>query len=47
VLKAMRAAGVLAREFRDPGYETFLRISVGTESENAAALAALGGALGR
>jgi histidinol-phosphate aminotransferase len=41
VLKAMRDAGVLAREFRDPGYETCLRISVGTEAENAAALAAL------
>jgi histidinol-phosphate aminotransferase len=45
VLKAMRDAGVLAREFRDPGYETCLRISVGTAAENDAALAALAAAL--
>ena len=45
VLDALRASGVLAREFRDPGYETFLRITVGIAEENAVALAALAKAL--
>jgi histidinol-phosphate aminotransferase len=46
VLARMAEAGVLARGFREPGaFETCLRISVGTEAENASAIAALGAAL--
>ena len=37
----MGARGVHIREWRDPGFETFARITVGTPQENAAALKAL------
>lgn len=47
ILAAMAARGVLARGFREPaGYDTALRISVGTEEENALALETLAAALG-
>jgi histidinol-phosphate aminotransferase len=46
VIAAMAARGVLARGFREPvGYDTALRISVGTEAENALALETLAAAL--
>ena len=41
VLKAMERQGVLVRGVMDPGYERFLRITVGLEGENARALDAL------
>jgi hypothetical protein len=37
----MGARGVHIREWRDPGFETFARITVGTPQENVAALKAL------
>ncbi|MEO5737997.1 MAG: histidinol-phosphate transaminase [Variovorax sp.] len=46
VMAAMAAQGVFIREWRDPGFETFLRITVGTGSENDRALAALAHAAG-
>ncbi len=46
VIAAMAARGVLARGFREPaGYDTALRISVGTAAENALALETLAAAL--
>jgi histidinol-phosphate aminotransferase len=46
VIAAMAARGVLARGFREPfGYDSALRISVGTEEENRLALEALAAAL--
>jgi histidinol-phosphate aminotransferase len=45
VLRAMAAEGVLVRGLADPGWENFLRITVGLPAENARALAALGNAL--
>jgi histidinol-phosphate aminotransferase len=46
VLAAMAGQGVLARGFREPvGYDTALRISVGTEEENRLALEVLAAAL--
>ena len=44
-MAAMAAQGVLAREWRDPGYETFLRLSIGLPEENDRAAAALEKAL--
>ncbi len=41
VMEALQARGVLAREWRDPGYETYLRITIGTAADTDAALAAL------
>lgn len=45
VLAALAAAGIFVRGLREPGWDTYLRISVGTDQENARALAALAGAL--
>ncbi len=46
VIASMASQGVLARGFREPvGYDTALRISVGTEEENTLALEALAGAI--
>ncbi len=45
VLRAMECQGVLVRGVMDPGYENFLRITVGLEAENARALASLRSAL--
>ena len=41
VVRAMEQAGVLVRSLADPGYETYLRITVGLPHHNARALAAL------
>ena len=41
LMSAMAAEGVFVREWRDPGYETFVRITVGLPEENDRALAAL------
>ena len=46
VLASMTAQGVLVRGLADPGFEQYLRITVGLEAENARALAALRVALG-
>lgn len=46
VLRAMAEKGVLVRGLGDPGYENFLRITVGLPDENARALTALQTALG-
>jgi hypothetical protein len=40
-MSAMATEGVFVREWRDPGYETFVRITVGLPEENDRALAAL------
>lgn len=45
VLAALERQGVFARGFREPGWESHLRITVGTQAENARALAALAAAL--
>ena len=45
VIKAMIAQGVLVRGLADPGFETYLRITVGLPEENARALDALAQAL--
>ena len=45
ILAALEARGVFARGFREPGWDSHLRISVGTEPENARALAALAAVL--
>lgn len=42
VMAAMAAEGVFIREWRDPGFETFIRITVGLPEENDRALRALG-----
>ncbi|MBL8588568.1 MAG: histidinol-phosphate transaminase [Methylobacteriaceae bacterium] len=46
VMAAMARRGVLVREWRDPGYETYIRFSVGLPAENDRAVAALRLALG-
>ena len=43
-MAAMAAEGVFVREWRDPGFETFIRITVGLPAENDRALRALAGA---
>jgi histidinol-phosphate aminotransferase len=45
VMAAMARSGVLAREWRDPGHETYLRVTVGPPAATEAALAALAAAL--
>ena len=45
VIAAMQAAGVLVRGLREPGWERWLRISVGLPEENRRALVALAAAL--
>ncbi len=45
VLAAMQGQGVLARGFREPGWDRHLRITVGLPQENDRALAALAAAL--
>jgi histidinol-phosphate aminotransferase len=40
-MAALREQGVLVREWRDPGYETFVRATVGTPADTAATLKAL------
>jgi histidinol-phosphate aminotransferase len=45
VIKAMMGQGVLVRGLADPGFENYLRITVGLPDENARALAALASAL--
>lgn len=45
VVAAMAASGVLVREWRDPGFETFMRISIGLPYENDRAFEALCDAL--
>lgn len=45
VVAAMAASGVLVREWRDPGFETHLRISIGLPHENDRAFDALCDAL--
>lgn len=45
VVAAMAATGVLVREWRDPGFETFMRISIGSPPENDRAFDALCDAL--
>jgi histidinol-phosphate aminotransferase len=47
VMAAMAKRGVLVREWRDPGYETFIRISVGLPPENDLAFSELRRALER
>jgi histidinol-phosphate aminotransferase len=47
VFEAMLCAGVIVRPLEGAGAETCLRITIGTPSENARAVAALAGALGR
>ena len=44
-MAAMAAEGVLVREWRDPGFETFIRITVGLPEENDRALWALARAI--
>lgn len=46
ILAEMRARGVLIREWRDPGYETHLRISIGDAKSTDAVLACLTEVLG-
>jgi histidinol-phosphate aminotransferase len=38
IMAAMAAEGVFVREWRDPGFETFIRITVGLPEENDRAL---------
>ena len=45
VMAAMAAEGVFVREWRDPGFETFIRITVGLPEENDRALRALARAM--
>ena len=45
VMVAMAAEGVFVREWRDPGFETFIRITVGLPEENDRALRALARAI--
>jgi histidinol-phosphate aminotransferase len=45
VIDALLLHGVAAREWRDPGYETYLRVTVGTAEDTDAVLAALPRAL--
>lgn len=45
VMAAMAQRGVLAREWRDPGFDTYMRITIGLPAQNDAALAALEAAL--
>jgi histidinol-phosphate aminotransferase len=45
IINTMALEGVLVREWRDPGFETFIRISIGSPEENNRALDALGRAL--
>ncbi len=47
IIDAMRARGVLIREWRDPGYETRLRISIGDAASTDAVLACLTEVLGK
>jgi histidinol-phosphate aminotransferase len=44
-MAAMAEAGVFVREWRDPGFETFIRITVGLPEENDRALRALARAI--
>ena len=44
-MAAMAAEGVFVREWRDPGFETFIRITVGLPEENDRAVRALANAL--
>ena len=44
VMAAMAAEGVFVREWRDPGFETFIRITVGLPEENDRALRTLASA---
>jgi histidinol-phosphate aminotransferase len=46
IIEAMRARGVLIREWRDPGYETHLRISIGDAKSTDAVLLCLTEVLG-
>jgi histidinol-phosphate aminotransferase len=46
VIAGIEAEGVLIREWRDPGYETFLRISIGGPASTDAVLAAIAKVLG-
>lgn len=46
IIDAMRARGVLIREWRDPGYETHLRISIGDAKSTDAVLSCLTEVLG-
>ena len=41
VMSAMAAEGVFVREWRDPGFESFIRITVGLPEENDRALRSL------
>lgn len=41
IMAAMAERGVLVREWRDPGFETYMRISIGLPEENDLALSAL------
>lgn len=43
VHEALLARGVITKAWREPGYERFLRVSVGTEEDHAQLLAALDG----
>lgn len=45
IINAMASSGVLVREWRDPGFETFIRISIGAPGDNNRALDALSEAL--
>lgn len=45
IINAMASQGVLVREWRDPGFETFIRFSIGAPEENDRALEAFGKAL--
>lgn len=41
VIEALKAEGILIRDWREPGYETFIRITAGTAEDTDAVLAAL------
>ena len=45
VMATMAAEGVLVREWRDPGFESFIRVTVGLPEENDRALRALARAI--
>jgi histidinol-phosphate aminotransferase len=45
IIKAMMDQGVLVRGLADPGFENFLRVTVGLPEENARALSTLATAL--
>src|SRR5205814_9849916 len=44
-MAAMAVEGVFVREWRDPGFETLIRMTVGLPEENDRALSALAGAM--